>query len=105
MDTLFSKLRASASEEATQLIHNRLFEKIHLRSPDADYARLFLSRRLDQDPGWNGSTLNKLCDASRDCGHWSFLRNVVDQLHASGIQSPTDADLVAASDSARLKIS
>jgi hypothetical protein len=107
MNTLFAKLRANASEEATQLIHNRLFERVDLTGPDADTARMFLSRRLGGDGGWKAGTLAGICGVAKNCGHWSFLRRIVDQLRSSGTtaaHAASDADLMAAADAARREI-
>lgn len=104
MATLFQKLRANASEEAKQLIHNRLFERIDLAGPDKDTARVFFARRLGTDPGWKAGTLHSIADTARHCGHWSFLRRIVDQLRSSGAADASDADLMAAADAARREI-
>jgi len=104
MATLFQKLRANSSEEAKQLIHNRLFERVELSGPDEETARTFLSRRLGMDGKWKNGTLNIITATAQHCGHWSFLRRIVDQLRTSGITSPGDADLLAATESARREI-
>lgn len=105
MSTLFQKLRANASEEAKQLIHNRLFERVDLAGPDADTTRLFLSRRLGADGGWKPGTLASIADAARHCGHWSFLRRIVDQLRVDGAAGhAADADLMRAAEQARREI-
>lgn len=104
MNTLFQKLRANASEEAKQLIHNRLFQRVDLSGPDKDTARLFLSRRLGADPGWKNGTMFHIASAAASSGHWSFLRRVIDQVRASGIAAPGDAELIAAADAARKEI-
>lgn len=104
MSTIFQKLRANASEESKQLIHNRLFERIDLVGPDKDTARRFLARRLGSDGGWKDGTLHNIAGTSVHCGHWSFLRRIVDQIKSSGLASPNDADLMAACDSARKEI-
>lgn len=105
MSTLFQKLRASASEEAKQLIHNRLFERVELAGPAPDTARMFLARRLRLEaPEWKDGTLREICAMAANCGHWSFIRRVVDQLRNSGVTDPGDTDLIRAADSARREI-
>lgn len=104
MSTLFQKLRANASEEAKQLIHNRLFERVDLAGPDKDTTRLFFARRLGADCGWKPGTLHSIAETARHCGHWSFLRRIVDQLVNSGTTAANDADLMAAADAARREI-
>lgn len=104
MKTLLQKLRATASEEAKQLIHNRLFARVILAGPDPDGAREFLTRRLRVPGGWKPATLATLAGAAAHAGHWSYLRRVVDQLAAAGITEPTDSDLLAAGHTATREI-
>jgi type II secretory pathway predicted ATPase ExeA len=104
MSTLFEKLRTAASEEAKQLIHNRLFQRVKLGGPNKDGAREFLSRRLGMESAWKENTLNHLVETARHCGHWSYLRRVVDQLHTNGITEPTDAEMLHAGQAAAREI-
>lgn len=107
MNTLFQKLRASASEEAKQLIHNRLYQRVNLAGPDAATARVFLKRRMNLNgtaDAWKDGTLRAISAHAVNCGHWSFLRRIVDQLAASGVREPGDAELMAAAESARIEI-
>ena len=104
MKTLLQKLRASASEEAKQLIHNRLFSRVTLAGPDAEGAREFLTRRLKVPGGWKAATVAALVQAAAHAGHWSYLRRVVDQLLTAGLADPTDADLLAAGHTATKEI-
>lgn len=105
MGTLFLKLRIAASEEAKQLIHNRMFARIALTGPDAEGVGLFLARRLGVEaPGWKAATLKELARAAGNAGHWSFVRRVADHLRAAGLDAPDDADLMAARESALREI-
>lgn len=104
MKTLFGKLRASASEEAKQLYHNRLFQRVSLAGPDSEGVRVFLARRLGSEGGWKAGTLNQIAQTAQHCGHWSFLRRIHDQLRNDGIAAPNDSDLMAAAQSAALEI-
>jgi type II secretory pathway predicted ATPase ExeA len=105
MSTLFLKLRITASEEAKQLIHNRLFARIVLGSPDAEGVRMFLARRLRIDgSAWRNGTLNELAATAANAGHWSFIRRVRDHLQTSNIAMPDDADLMSALDAAKNEI-
>lgn len=96
MATLLQKLRAAASEEAKQLIHNRLFCRISLAGPDAHGAKEFLDRRLAIRGAWKQGTLSTIAAMATSSGHWSFLRRLVDQLTTAGTTEPTDADLLGA---------
>jgi hypothetical protein len=104
MKTLLQKLRASSSEEAKQLIHNRLFARVVLAGPDAEGAREFLTRRLRVPGAWKPATIAALAQAAAHAGHWSYLRRVVDQLLNAGLADPTDADLLAAGHTAAKEI-
>lgn len=105
MNTLFLKLRIAASEEAKQLIHNRLFARIVLGTPDAEGVRVFLSRRLGAVGAWKKSTLVEISSLAANAGHWSFVRRVADHLQTQGISSPDDADLMGAAQTANHEIS
>lgn len=102
--TLFLKLRIAASEEAKQLIHNRLFARITLGTPDAEGVRTFLKRRLDVQGQWKDSTLKAISVAATNAGHLSFVRRVADHLATHGISQPDDADLMGAKETALMEI-
>lgn len=105
METLLRKLRASASEEARQLFHNRLFCRVRLSGPDPDGARLFLARRLRvASIRWSDGIIAGLTERAKHCGHWSYLRRVCDQLAANGTPDPDDAALLAAAEAAAAEI-
>jgi DNA transposition AAA+ family ATPase len=104
MDTLFQKLRANASEEAKQLIHNRLFEKVRLSGPDQESAAVFFGRRLGMKPAWKASTMQTVAALAASSGHWAFLRRIVDQLRTSGIGAPSDGELLIAANAARAEV-
>lgn len=104
MATLLQKLRANASEESKQLIHNRLFASVRMAGPDAAGSGQFLARRLHVGGSWKLSTLSELAEAARHGGHWSFLRRVVDHLLTAGNVDPNDDDLLNAASSAAREI-
>jgi DNA transposition AAA+ family ATPase len=104
MATLLQKLRAAASEESKQLIHNRLFCSVQMAGPDAAGAAAFLNRRLQLTGTWKASTLESIASTAKHCGHWSFLRRVVDHLLTGGTTQPDDAELMAAVHSAAREI-
>ncbi len=106
METLMRKLRATASEEAKQLFHNRLFARVKLSGPDVAGARIYLARRLAM-PGsgqWKDSTMKTIVGHAMHCGHWSFLRRVVAQLAADGTTDPDDTALCGAAANAAKEI-
>lgn len=96
MATLLQKLRAAASEESKQLIHNRLFCTVDMSGPDAAGVADFLSRRLGVPARWKAGTLQTLADAASHAGHWSFLRRIVDHLGTQGTRDPDDVELLQA---------
>ncbi|MEI6605131.1 MAG: AAA family ATPase [Verrucomicrobiota bacterium] len=104
MKTLLQKLRASASEEATQLIQNRLFARISLAGPDPIGTREFLQRRLGVAGGWRPYVCETISSSAVHAGHWSYLRRIVDQLHAAGTTDPDEADLCGAAKTAAMEI-
>ena len=104
MATLLQKLRAAASEEAKQLIHNRLFCRVLLSGPDESGAREFLERRLHITSTWKRTTLQAIASQAVHAGHWSFLRRLCDQLATAGTSEPTDADLLGAARTAAMEI-
>jgi type II secretory pathway predicted ATPase ExeA len=104
MATLLQKLRAAASEESKQLIHNRLFCSVHMAGPDASGVAAFLARRLSIAACWKNSTLESIANAATHAGHWSFLRRIVDHLLTAGNVRPDDSDLMAAAHSAAREI-
>lgn len=104
MATLLHKLRAAASEESKQLIHNRLFCSVQMTGPDAAGAAAFLNRRLKITGKWKTSTLESVASTAKHAGHWSFLRRVVDHLLMGGNHQPDDSELMAAAHSAAREI-
>lgn len=104
MATLFQKLRANASQEAGQLFHNRLFCRVRLTGPDKAGARVWLARRLGGEGRWKDGTLAAIAERAIHCGHWSYLRRVVVQLHANGTADPDDAALLGAAEAAAREI-
>lgn len=96
IDTLWRKLTARSWEEARQLIHNRLFERVRLSPPLPDDAEIFLRRRV---PGLEGQTIRPACERisamSAHLGSWAFLRRVADRVAAEG-EATAPAILAAA---------
>lgn len=105
IDTLFRKLKKNAREEAMQLFHNRLFARIVLAGPDKEWAGEFISRRMGlAAASWKDGTLAAISTVASYCGFWAFTRRLVDQLKASGISSPGDADLMKAVENAKIEV-
>ncbi len=104
MKTLLQKLRAASSEEATQLIYNRLFARISLAGPDPAGTREFLVRRLGVEGGWRPYVCENIASSAVHAGHWSYLRRIVDQLKAGGTTDPDEADLCGAAKTAAMEI-
>lgn len=84
--TLWRKLSSSAAEEARQLLHNRLHQRVRLGAPDRADAERVLARRLSLSPDGlpSAKALALLTDAAADLGHQAFLRRVVGQVLAAG---------------------
>lgn len=98
IDTLWRKLTARSWEEARQLIHNRLFERVRLGVPSPQDAATFLARRV---PGLAGradwqQAAAKVAAMSAHLGHFAFLRRVADRLRATDEEIDGAAILTAA---------
>jgi Rad3-related DNA helicase len=92
IDTLWRKLTARSWEEARQLIHNRLYERVRLAAPSAADVVTFLTRRLPALPiGEAKSAAPKVAAMSSHLGHFAFLRRVAERLAAQ----PDDLDAIA----------
>lgn len=92
IDTLWRKLTARSWEEARQLIHNRLYERVRLAAPSAADVVTFLTRRLPGLPqGEAKAAAGKVAAMSAHLGHYAFLRRVADRLAAQ----PDDLDAVS----------
>lgn len=72
MDTLWRKLTHEASEEARQLLHNRLAERIFLQVPTTEDARLFFA----EFGKLSAKVAGQLVAESSKNGHLSFFRRV-----------------------------
>jgi len=97
IDTLWRKLAANNWEEARQLIHNRLYERVRLAAPSRADAEQFLSRRV---PALNGGNwkqaAEKVARMSEHLGHYAFLRRVADRLNAETGEPDANSVLEAA---------
>jgi hypothetical protein len=92
IDTLWRKLTARSWEEARQLIHNRLYERVRLAAPSTADVVAFLTRRLPALPAPEAkAAAGKVAAMSAHLGHFAFLRRVADRLAAQ----PDDLDAVA----------
>lgn len=94
--TLWRKLTANSWEEARQLIHNRLYERIKLAAPSKGDVVTFLTRRV---PALNGGdwkqAAGKIAAMSEHLGHFAFVRRVADKL-AGQPDEPDAAAILAA---------
>lgn len=72
MDTLWRKLTSEASEEARQLLHNRLAERVMLTIPTAEDVRTYFADLGDLP----GRTAARIAEESARYGHLCFLRRV-----------------------------
>ena len=94
--TLWRKLTAIASEEAMQLLHNRLNTRVQLHAPTPAEAGAFLSRRLGFERPLPVAMLADTAKAAAGLGHYAFLRRVADHLAAEEVRAGlAPADLVA----------
>lgn len=80
MRTLIEKLTAAKSQEAKQLLLNRMLEKIQLSGPTAADARRFLTRRAQIDPATGDAILARLAKTAMSYGGFAFLRRVANRL-------------------------
>lgn len=97
IDTLWRKLAAKSWEEARQLIHNRLYERVRLAAPTRADAETFLSRRC---PALNGGNwkqaAERVAKMSEHLGHYAFLRRIAERLNAESGEPDAAAILEAA---------
>lgn len=97
IDTLWRKLASNNWEEARQLIHNRLYERVRLCVPSRTDAETFLSRRCPALQGGNWKTAaEKVARMSEHLGHYAFLRRIADRLNAETGEPDANAILEAA---------
>jgi hypothetical protein len=101
--TLWTKLTARNWEEARQLIHNRLLERVILRAPSQDDVETFITRRCPQiDISIRGACA-KLASMAEHNGRFAFLRRVAERLnqYQEGIDT---AIILASAESIRTEI-
>lgn len=99
--TLWRKLAARSWEEARQLIHNRLFERVILHPPSPSDARLFMERRIANLNGgdWKRA-VDGICARAKTSGHFAYLRDLCDRANENSGE-PTAADLIRWADEVR----
>lgn len=94
IDTLWGKLAAKSWREASQLIFNRLYERVRLAPPSAEDVEMFLERRV---ASLNGGDWKKACGKLAACaanaGSFAFLRRVAAKSNAMS-HEPTAGDLL-----------
>jgi hypothetical protein len=100
--TLWTKLTARNWEEARQLIHNRLLERVILRAPSTDDAETFLTRRCTI-AGAVRSAAGKVAQMAEHNGRYAFLRRVSERVNSMGEGADAHA-IIAAAESIRLEI-
>jgi hypothetical protein len=97
IDTLWRKLTSRAWEEARQLIHNRLYERVRLAPPASADVVTFLSRRVPKLTGDWKSAAGKVAVTAHSLGSYAFLRRVAEKLNAQPDEPDAGAILAAAS--------
>jgi Cdc6-like AAA superfamily ATPase len=92
IETLWRKLTVRSWEEARQLIHNRLYERVKLAVPPTDDVVRFITARVPLiAPGDWRHAAAKIAAMSEHIGRWAFVRRVADRLKAQ----PDPADVAA----------
>lgn len=95
IDTLWRKLTARSWEEARQLVHNRLHERVRLGAPTEADVRRFLGARV---PGLARDGMAKafsaVASASVHCGQFAFLRRLAERLNSLPGGPVTAADVL-----------
>ena len=103
IDTLWRKLASRSWEEARQLMHNRLYERVRLAAPTQADVISFLGQRV---PALNGgdwkSAAGRIAEMSKHLGHFAFLRRIAENLNAE-TGEPDSASLLETAN--RLKAS
>jgi hypothetical protein len=96
IDTLWRKLTARSWEEARQLIHNRLHERVRMPAPTTEDVAVFLCRRV---PGLDKKALGnapaRIAAMAEGLGSWAFLRRLAEHL-ASPAGDLEPAEIIAA---------
>jgi DNA transposition AAA+ family ATPase len=94
IDTLWRKLTARSWEEARQLVHNRLHERVRLAAPSAADARRFLCARVAA-LGADGMSkaFAHVAAASAHCGQFAYLRRLAERLNSLPAGEITAADV------------
>jgi DNA transposition AAA+ family ATPase len=100
--TLWTKLTARNWEEARQLIHNRLLERVILRAPSTDDVETFLTRRCVLG-GAIRSAAAKVAQMAEHNGRYAFLRRVSERLNSMSDGADGSA-IIAAAESIRTEI-
>jgi Rad3-related DNA helicase len=84
IDTLWRKLASAAWAEASQLVLNRMFERVRLMPPAPEDAEMYLSRRVpalaESGDGWKAA-LGTVTAAAKSYGSFAFLRRLAKRLN------------------------
>lgn len=82
--TLWTKLASANTEEAKQLVVNRLYRRVSFDPPMADEVQTFLARRCVQLPAVTLAVAEKIAEKAQENGRYAFIRNLADRVHEEG---------------------
>lgn len=93
--TLWTKLTARNWEEARQLIHNRLLERVVLRAPDSSDVEQFLRRRIPLLTATR-SAFTRIASMAESSGRFAFLRRIAEAVKSNDGDVDAGAIIAAA---------
>lgn len=93
--TLFRKLESAAYEEAKQLTHNRMCERVRLAAPAAEQVEKFLARRVKLEAETARACCAACADRAPKFGHWNFVDLVARKCRQLAGQGAVDEDTFA----------
>ncbi len=93
--TLFRKLESAAYEEAKQLTHNRMCERVRLSPPSAAEVEKFLDRRVKFEPDTLKGCARLCAERAPQFGHWNFVNLVARKCRQLAGKAPVDTETFA----------
>jgi hypothetical protein len=93
--TLFRKLESAAYEEAKQLTHNRMCERVRLAGPSSGEVEKFLERRLKFEPDTIKGCAKSCAERAPQFGHWNFVNLVARKCRQLAGKAAVDTETFA----------
>ena len=93
--TLFRKLESAAYEEAKQLTHNRMCERVRLESPAAAQVEKFFAHRIKLEAAAARACCASCAERAPKFGHWNFVNLVARKCRQLAGKTTVDEDTFA----------